>query len=207
MADDTKGKAADDGKKVEAPKTLEDAIKVIETLGQSVQKLEGALKETTEESIKRKEKLRAIEQEKEAAENERLKSAGKHEELIKSLEPKAKRADELEKAVTTYYELEIADIPEEKRTLIPDGSVESRLAWIKKAKSQGIFGTPDKKDPPKGADNGKKGDPNAPDFLTWSPKDPRLVSLTADQYAQWKKHNGRDGAGSNVMQAWGKLPA
>lgn len=204
MADDTKNKAEDNGKKVEAPKTLEEALTVIGTLTESVGKLEGALKETTKESIERKEKIRAAEKEKADAEQKRLQDEGKFKELVESLKPKAERADALETALKGYFDLEIADIPEDKRNLIPAGPVETQLTWVKNAKGQGIFGVP-KKEPAK-SDQGKKDEGNTPEFLSWAPTDPRLTSLSAADYQRWKKHNGRDGSApvGSSPAGWGR---
>lgn len=206
MADDTKGKGADDAKQFEAPKTLEEAVKLAETLHSSVQKLEKAVSEANAESKERKEKLRAIEKEKQDRDAAALKEKGQFEELVKTLEPKAQRAETLEAALKGYYDLEVADVPEEKRSLIPAGPVETQLQWLKNAKTQGVFGAP-KKEPEK-TDHKKTGDPNAPEFLSWAPNDPRLPSLSRENYNRWKQHNGRDGSGraSGGGAAWGNLP-
>lgn len=206
MADDTKNTKPDGDKKVEAPKTLEEALTVIGQLSESVGKLESALKDTTKESIDRKEKIRAIEKEKQAAEEARLKDEGKYKELVATYEPKAQRADALEAALKGYYDLEVADVPEDKRTLIPAMPIESQLTWLKNAKAQGVFGAP--KTPPPPADAGKKGDTSNPDFLSWAPTDSRLTTLSKDDYSRWKKHNNRDGSGvSGNERAWGHIKA
>lgn len=200
-------KDAQQGDKVVAPKTLEDAMSKLNDLSQTVEKLSGQLKETTEESIKRKEKLRTLEQEKENASAKALKEQEKFKELAESLEPKAKRADELEKALKGYFDLEVADVPEDKRTLIPSGPVEVQLSWLKTAKAQGIF-TGGATKPPAGSAQGKPNDPNTPEFLSYTPSDPRLLHLSRDQYAQWQKHHGRNvtavGSGNNPV-GWGSL--
>lgn len=205
MADDTKKDAPDGGKKVEAPKTLEEAIAVIGNLSESVGKLESALKDTTKESIERKEKLRAIEKEKTDAEAKRLADEGKFKELVDSLKPKAERADALETALKGYFDLEVADLTDDQKSLIPAGTVDAQLSWLKGAKAKGIFGKP-KEAPPKSED-GKKGDEKDPDFLTWKPDDMRLTTLSPADYARWKSHNGRDGkSGSGAPVGWGALP-
>lgn len=205
MAEATKETPAGD-KKVETPKTLEEALAVIGTLSESVGKLEGALKETTKESIERKEKLRAAEKEKQDRETQRLQEEGKFKELVDSLKPRAERADALETALKGYFDLEVADVPEEKRSLIPAGPVETQLTWLKNAKAQGIFGKA--KEAPLEADITKKGDPNAPEFLSWKPTDERLKTLSAENYQRWKKHNNRDGSGrSGAERAWGQRPS
>lgn len=203
MADDTKGKGADDSKKVETPKTLEEAQAILTAQSESIAKLEASLKETTKESIERKEKIRAAEKEKADAEQKRLAEEGKFKELVDTLKPKAERADALELALKGYFDLEVADVPEEKRTLIPQGSVETQLTWLKNAKAQGIFGAP--KTPPAGSDQGKKGDGNTPEFLSYAPTDKRLETLSVEDYSRWKKHNGRDGSRGSSTQpvGWG----
>lgn len=207
MADAEKGAA---GAAKEAPKTVEEALKIIEAQGESIKKMESALSEANKESKERKEKLRELTQKEQDAENKRLTEEGKFKELVGTLEPRAKRADELEKVVKELYDSEVADIPEEKRALIPAGPVETQLSWLRIAKQQGIFTgqAPAKKDPPAKSNQEKQGDDKAPQFLDWKPNDPRLTSLTPGQYAQWKTHNGRDGKVlANQTQGWGRLPA
>jgi hypothetical protein len=204
VADDTK-KAPEGDKKVEAPKTLEEAVAILTAQAESIAKLEGALKETTKESIERKEKIRAAEKEKADAEQKRLAEEGKFKELVDQYKPKAERADALETALKGYLDLEMADIPEEKRSLIPTGPVETQLTWLKNAKVQGLFGEPKKA--PLNSEQGKKGDGNTPEFLTYAPNDKRLETLSAEDYSRWKKHNGRDGSkgSSNQPVGWGAV--
>lgn len=218
MAEDTKAKeaaaaaekagleAAEKAIKAgEAPKSVEEASFHALYYKRLAEGLGDKLKETTDESIKRKEKLRAIEQEKADREAAALKEKGEFKTLVEQLEPKAKRADELEKALKGYLDLELADIPEEKRTLIPAGPVETQLTWLKNAKAQGLFGEPKKA--PENSDQGKKGgDKNTPEFLSWAPSDPRLTTLSVEDYTRWKKHNGRDGSASTsaAPAGWGK---
>lgn len=185
----------------EAPKTIEEANFHALYYKSEGEKLRGKLNETVEESKARKEKLRTIEQENADKIAAALKEQGKFKELADAYEPKAKRADVLEAALKGYLDLELADVPEEKRTLIPQGPVEAQLTWLKQAKAQGLFGEP-KKEPAK-SDQGRKGDPNAPEFLSWAPSDPRLTTLSEDDYTRWKKHNNRDGSGvTGNMRAW-----
>lgn len=193
-----------------APKTVEEALAVINKQGDSIKRMETALAEANKESKERKEKLRELTQKEQDAESKRLQEEGKFKELVQNLEPKAKRADELEKVIKEYYDSEVADIPEEKRTLIPQGSVETQLSWLKIAKAQGIFTgkAPEPKKAPANSEQKKVEDPNAPQFLDWKPNDPRLTTLNAAQYGQWKSHNGRDGkVAGNQAVGWGRLPA
>lgn len=195
-------KAAEAIKAGEAPKTVEEAAFHVLFYKTEAERIGGKLKETTEESIKRKEKLRAIEQEKADKDAASLKEKGEFQKLVETLEPQAKRAAELEKALQGYFDLEVADVPEEKRNLIPDGAIESKLTWLKNAKAQGIFGAPKKK--PEDTDDKKRGDTTSAEFLSWLPTDSRLTTLTPEDYARWKKHNGRDGNRSGgAPAAWG----
>lgn len=74
-------------------------------------------------------------------EAERL-AKGEHEQIIADLKPKAERAAALEASLQTYLDAEIADIPDDKRDLIPDGDVTEKLRWVKNAKAKGVFGVP-----------------------------------------------------------------
>lgn len=70
----------------------------------------------------------------ETAEAERKKqaeiAAGNHQKVIDELTPKAARAAELEAALQTVVEAEIAAIPKERQSLVPDLPLEKKLAWI-----------------------------------------------------------------------------
>lgn len=69
----------------------------------------------------------------EKAERDKKASEGKLQEVIDELTPKAERAEKLERVVTTFLESAMAEIPEDKRTLIPDGlSPEDKLEYIAK---------------------------------------------------------------------------
>lgn len=188
----------------EAPKTVEEATFHALYYKGLAESLGDKLSETTKESIARKEKLRAAEKEKEQKEADRLAAEGKFKELVDQYKPKAERADALEAALKVIYDLEVADVPEEKRSLIPAGPVETQLTWLKQAKAQGIFGEP--KRAPETAEQKKKREENTADFLSWLPTDPRLTTLSAEDYSRWKKHNGRDhGAGKGTSPVgWGQ---
>ncbi len=56
--------------------------------------------------------------------------AGEHEKVIADLRPKAERAAELETALKTVIDAEIAAIPKERQSLVPDLPPEKKLAWI-----------------------------------------------------------------------------
>lgn len=55
---------------------------------------------------------------------------GDHEKVINELKPKAERAGELEKALTSVVDAEMALIPEARRSLVPDLAPEKKLAYI-----------------------------------------------------------------------------
>ncbi len=57
-------------------------------------------------------------------------AAGEHEKVIADLRPKAERAAELETALKSVVEAEIASIPKERQSLVPDLPLEKKLAWI-----------------------------------------------------------------------------
>lgn len=60
---------------------------------------------------------------------------GEFEKVITELKPKAERVDQLEAALAEHLETVLQDIPEEKRSLIPDGDVATRLTYINKNRS------------------------------------------------------------------------
>lgn len=55
---------------------------------------------------------------------------GEHEKVINDLRPKAERAEALEKTINTVIESELAAIPKERHSLVPDLPAEKKLAWI-----------------------------------------------------------------------------
>lgn len=69
------------------------------------------------------------------AERQRQIQAGEHQKVIDDLTPKAKRAEELEAALTTVVEAEMQNIPEARRSLVPDLPPEKKLEWITKNRS------------------------------------------------------------------------
>lgn len=157
------------------------------------------------ETVAKKEQIRDLETKKKAEEEEQLKSQQKYKELYEGSLPKAKRAEELEPVVADLINIEIADIPEEKRELIPNfEKPEQKLLWIRKAKSQGLFTPvadpkgekggkgklgPDGKPLPATVQSKVNTDGTTPEFLTWSPNDPRLASLSIPDFRQWQAHN------------------
>ncbi len=80
--------------------------------------------------------------------------AGKFQEVIDTLRPKAERVDTLEKTLKGYLDAEVAEIPEDMRSLVPAGDVTTQLEWVKKAKAAGVF----KKPTASPLDGGRQGD-------------------------------------------------
>lgn len=67
------------------------------------------------------------------AEEKRKRDAGKHEEIIAELKPKAERAENLEKVIKASVDEMMTKIPDDKKSLIPDGMpVEQQFAWLNK---------------------------------------------------------------------------
>lgn len=201
MANDDDGKG---GKPPEAPKNLEEALAAIKQANELVDSLQKEKRELLHETMDRKEKLRAFEKKQQEAEETRLKEEGKFKELVGTLEPKAKRLETLEPVLTELLTLEIADIPEDKRDLIPSFEYpEQKLKWVKQAKSKGLFAgtTPPGKPPVPPSDQRPPGSgATPPEFVTWGPNDPRLTSLKPDEYKVWKEHNRKP---ANKIAGWG----
>lgn len=82
-----------------------------------------------------------------AAEYDKIVEAQKTEQqkATEALARVAKLEEENKSHVGTiqaYYDAEVAEIPEDKRTLIPDLPLAKKLEWLKSAKAQGLFGEP-----------------------------------------------------------------
>jgi len=84
---------------------------------------------------------------------------------VKTLEKQIADAEPTGKALATYLDAEIEEIPEEKRTLIPNLPVTEKLAWLKEAKKGGVFGKIEKKKAP---DHKGAGDPDLGDVNPWA---------------------------------------
>lgn len=174
-----------------------------EDLQKQIKELTGKLEDVTKESINRKEKLRTLEKESEEAKEASLKEQNKYKELYEAAQPKVKRLEELEPVVQGLLDTKIESIPEDKRHLIPTGTPEAKLRWIEDATTAGLFY-------PKGGENGgqqqnqqqqvqnsqqrqvQNNNQNLAEYLSWGPDDPRLTTLTNDQYLKWKEHNGKN---------------
>jgi hypothetical protein len=158
------------------------------------------------ETMDRKAKLRKLESDKTAADEAKLRENGEFQKLLANAEPKVKRLEALEPVLDELYTLEIADIPEDKRKLIPDfPTVEQKIKWVKEAKAAKLFGepatAPPAKKPPVGSDPKKpNADGTTPEFCSWAPNDKRLEGLSLDEYKVWKAHNR---APSTGIAGWG----
>jgi len=101
--------------------------------------------------------------------------------------PKAKLADEMAVSIEAYFTEESDGLSDEQKSLIPEGAVHSRLAWLKKAKKAGIFGT---LNPTDKSFNGKPRGGVTPDkwYLEIKSDDDRMSTLTTPQYLERKAH-------------------
>lgn len=147
------------------------------------------------------ERLAKIEAEQNKAQEQSLKEQNKYKELYEGVKAKAERHDVLEAGLQEYFETEIAEIPEDKRDLIPEGSVESRLKWVKQAKQKGLF-NPQKANttPVNTATRKPNSDPTQPEYLSWSPNDPRLLKLSISEARNYRSHRQAVPAGN---RGWG----
>lgn len=201
----------------EAPKTLEDALKMIGTLAADHEKTQKELKEVVKESMGRKEKLRTYETEREKAEEKRLAEQGEYKGLVDKLKPQAERMEAVDATLKEILALEIADIPEDKRELIPQGTPEVQLKWVKQAKAKGLFSAPEGApaaggeapagSPPASREKKPASGPGTPEWMGWKPGDARLTTLSTAQYEEWKKGNNRPSASGSAQlrnqSAWG----
>lgn len=147
--------------------------------------------ELLKEVMAKKEKLEAYEKKAEQDKQNQLAEQGKYKELIEQLTPKVQRLDKVMPVLEKIYELEVADIPEDKRELIPTGDVETRLEWVKTAKSKGLFKTEsEKKQPPAPSIQSKssQGTVTSAEYLTWGKDDVRVTKLPLADQKVWLEH-------------------
>lgn len=183
--------------KVEEPKTPEaDVTKA------RIAELEKENSNLLKETLAKKELIRDLETKKQTEEQERLKEQNKYKELYESTIPKSKRLEELEPVFTTLLESEIAEIPEDKRDLIPNfDKPEQKLLWVRNAKSKGLFGTQKETVKIPGTVQSKVNtDATSPEFLSWAASDNRLTTLSMPDFQKWKQHNQKTPAG---VRGWG----
>lgn len=113
---------------------------------------------------------------------------GNFQEIIKDLTPKAERAAALEKTLSTYLETELKDIPEDRRSLIPDGlSVEQKLEYI--AKNRAILRGDGKKNVNRSSSpgNGAGGDDEPTEFTLEQLQDPAFYDKHRDAILKAQK--------------------
>ena len=84
----------------------------------------------------------AAEAEAEKARIAKLAQDGELQALIDELTPRAERAKTLEGVVKTLLKAKLESVPEDKRSLVPDGVPEQQLAWLGKAEAAGLFSKP-----------------------------------------------------------------
>lgn len=90
-------------------------------------------KEVNDQLAAAKEREQKRAKEDDEARQKKLQEDGKFQDIIKELTPQAERAKALEKTLETYLDAEMKDIPEARRSLIPEGlSVEQKLEYIAK---------------------------------------------------------------------------
>jgi seryl-tRNA synthetase len=84
-------------------------------------------------------KLQALETERKTENEKRLEEQQKWKELaeeraakLTEAERKAAKADEYETEMKSYVEETIAKIPDDMKSLLPDGSVENQFKWLKR---------------------------------------------------------------------------
>jgi len=173
--------------KKEAPKVDVDAI---------IKERDSLAKEKAEYE----KKLQSVQTEQEKAQQKALEEQNKYKELYESLKPKAERHDTLESVMSEYYEAELKEVPEDKRDLIPEGSIENRLKWIKQAKGKGLFST-EAKAPVASVNKKPNADPTQAEYLSWDVNDPRLLKLNASESRAYiaKRQAARQG-----VTAWGR---
>lgn len=129
-----------------------------------------------------KDRLDALEQAEQQRKQKEALAKGEHEKVIADLEPKAKRADDLEKALKSYLDAELKDVPENYRKFVPQGDVTAQLDWIKQAKAEGLFA----RTPAPNTDAGAVGDQRRSVKLTDAQREmARKFNMTDEQYLKY----------------------
>lgn len=90
----------------------------------------GRFKEVNDQLKEKADKLAKYEAEEAKRKQDEQIKAGEHQKVIDDLKPKAERATELENALKSVIDAEIASIPKERQSLVPDLPPEKKLAWI-----------------------------------------------------------------------------
>lgn len=175
-----------------------------EDLQKKVSDLENQNKLLVKEAMEKKDQIRQLEETRRAEEEKSLKEQNKYKELYEGSLPKLERLNKLEPTLNQMLDTEIAEVPEDKRELIPAFSqVEDKLLWIRQAKSKGLFipaKAEEKKAPANSVQSKISTGQTAQEFLSWSANDPRLTSLSVNEYKLWKAQNHKSASG---MKGWG----
>lgn len=145
----------------------------------------GRFDEVNKRAKSAEKRLAELEAAEAARQEDEAKKRGDFDKLISDLKPKAARAAELESTLREYLDAEIADIPEDKRDLIPDGDIAAQLKWVKAAKAKGLFAAPPKAPNMDFAATGDKPDPKAKVTAEEHALAVR-AGMTDEQYAQYK---------------------
>lgn len=190
----------DENAKAEGQKAT---VPTIEELQNAVSKLESSLKEVTKESIQRKERIREMEAAQKSFEESKLKEQNEFKSLYEKTKPKAELWEQYEPELNKMLETEIASVPEDRRVLIPEfDNPVKKMAWLQQARSAGIFSPPEmaNKKPNDSVQSKNNSNKTTPEFLSYSASDPRMTSLTNEQYAEWKRHNRQP---ATKITGWG----
>lgn len=178
--------------------------KASEDLQKKITDLESQNKSLVKEAMEKKDQIRQLEETRRSEEEKSLKEQNKFKELYEGSLPKLERLNKLEPTLNSMLETEIAEVPEDKRELIPAfAQVEDKLLWIRQAKSKGLFvpaKAEEKKQPANSVQSKTNTGQTAQEFLSWSANDPRLTSLSINEYKLWKSHNHKSASG---MRGWG----
>lgn len=135
-------------------------------------------------------KADALEKAQQEGERKRLEEANQYKELyektqteLSNLKPKAEQVDTYEKTLTSILDVQIAELPEDFRDVVPDGlSTQAKLDWLAKNKAKFM------KAEPFDIGAGKKG--TKPDQKTQlTPEEKEMAAkygMTDEQYAKYK---------------------
>ena len=175
--------------------------------------LEASNKALVKEAMEKKEHIRKLEESRKAEEDKHLKDQNKFKELFEQASPTLERFKKLEPMLNTMLETEVAEIPEDKRELIPQFStVEEKLLWVRNAKTKGLFVASPALDPKTGkpivpaktpassVQSKTQTSETAQEFLSYGADDARLQKLSLNDYRLWKQHNQKPGVG---VKGWG----
>lgn len=81
-------------------------------------------------------------------EREKLSEEERIRKDLETFKPKAEQLDRYANGIKEILEIEIADVPEDKRDLIPNLDPLDKLKWVRTAKTKGLFAPPTPLPPP-----------------------------------------------------------